>query len=78
MTPADLAHELSSFSLHVVPLSESMALAAARLGTETRALGLSLGDRCCLALAQLHKAARVITADRAWKKLRGFDVAVIR
>ena len=32
---------------------------------QTRSIGLSLGDRLCLALAQRLKA-RVLTADRAW------------
>jgi PIN domain nuclease of toxin-antitoxin system len=78
LRPGELVHELASFALQVVPLSDAMALGAARLRAETRALGLSLGDRCCLALAQSHKGAKLITADRAWKKLKGFDIVAIR
>jgi PIN domain nuclease of toxin-antitoxin system len=36
---------------------------------QTRALGLSLGDRACLALGVALGAA-VYTADRAWKQLK--------
>ena len=36
---------------------------------QTRALGLSLGDRACLALGLASKAP-VYTADRSWKKLK--------
>jgi PIN domain nuclease of toxin-antitoxin system len=39
------------------------------LVAQTRALGLSLGDRACLALGLALKAP-VYTADRAWKKLK--------
>lgn len=42
---------------------------AGDLIAQTRTLGLSLGDRACLALG-LHLKAPVYTADRAWKKLR--------
>jgi ribonuclease VapC len=46
--------------------------------TPTRALGLSLGDRCCLALAQSLAGTQVITADRPWAKLKGFKISLIR
>ena len=36
----------------------------------TRPLGLSLGDRCCLALAERERAM-VLTTDRAWLKWKG-------
>jgi len=36
-----------------------------------------LGDRCCLALAQAH-GAPVVTADRAWDALQGFDIQRVR
>ena len=40
--------------------------------------GLSLGDRACLATAEVHKA-EAVTADRSWSRLRsGVRVAVIR
>jgi len=39
------------------------------LQPQTRSLGLSLGDRACLALAIALKAP-VYTADRAWKNLK--------
>jgi PIN domain nuclease of toxin-antitoxin system len=39
------------------------------LVAQTRALGLSLGDRACLALGLALKAP-VYTADKSWKKLK--------
>jgi PIN domain nuclease of toxin-antitoxin system len=45
---------------------------------ETKSLGLSLGDRACLALAATTHAT-VWTTDRAWKKLKiGVRVDLIR
>ena len=44
----------------------------------TRAMGLSLGDRACLALAIARKSP-VYTADRTWKSLRlGIPIHIIR
>jgi ribonuclease VapC len=44
----------------------------------TRHLGLSLGDRACLALAQ-REGLPVYTADRRWSSLAiGIDVRVVR
>lgn len=73
----DVARELSAFGLDVVPFDEQQAHIATALRPATRALGLSLGDRCCLALSQL-RGARVVTADASWKKLHGFDVIAVR
>lgn len=53
----------------VAPFTEDQARVAGSLVDQTRSLGLSLGDRACLALG-LHLAAPVYTADRAWKKLK--------
>lgn len=56
---------------------QEVAHAAGLLRRSTKSLGLSLGDRAFLALAQTRNAAAV-TADRAWKKQKGIDVLVIR
>ena len=72
-----IQRELASFALEIVPLDESQALVVAGLRVQTRVLGLSLGDRCCLALA-LTRGATAVTADRSWKKLKGFDIELIR
>jgi len=51
---------------------------AGSLITMTKALGLSLGDRCCLALAFQLKAP-VYTTDKSWQTLDlGFPIHVIR
>jgi len=68
---------LAQLDLHIEPLDARVALAAARLRPATRQLGLSLGDRCCLALAQ-ERGVQAVTADRPWKKLKGFDLLMIR
>ncbi len=49
----------------VEPFTESQARLAGELRQKTRAAGLSLGDRACLALA-LTLDAEVYTADQAW------------
>jgi PIN domain nuclease of toxin-antitoxin system len=54
----------------VLSFDEEQARIAGDLVTQTRHLGLSLGDRACLALGiALH--VPVYTAERAWKKVRG-------
>ncbi|MCU0348732.1 MAG: hypothetical protein MUC59_17465 [Saprospiraceae bacterium] len=68
----------AALKIDVHPLSESQADAAARLRPVTRSLGLSLGDRCCLALASELKGASVVTADRAWKAIKGFRFTFVR
>lgn len=73
----EIRRELAAFGLDVVPLDEAQAIAVALLRQPTRALGLSLGDRCCLALARL-RGATAVTAERSWKKVSGVDVALIR
>lgn len=77
LKPNELAVELAAFGLDVVPFDETQANLAAAMRPHTRKLGLSLGDRCCLALAQA-RGARVVTADAAWAKLRGFDIVAVR
>jgi PIN domain nuclease of toxin-antitoxin system len=61
-----------------VAFTAEQAKTAGDLVLQTRSLGLSLGDRACLALGiALH--APVYTADRAWKDLRlGIRIHVIR
>ncbi len=60
------------------PFTEEHAKIAGGLVAQTRALGLSLGDRACLALGLALKAP-VYTADRSWKKLKlGLRINVIR
>jgi ribonuclease VapC len=62
----------------VLPFDEEQARIAGALSIQTRPLGLSLGDRACLALAISLKAP-VYTAERAWKKLKlGVKIHVIR
>jgi PIN domain nuclease of toxin-antitoxin system len=69
---------MAALTLRLVPLDASLALACAGLWAPTRELGLSLGDRACLALAQAL-GQPVLTTDRAWARLRlGMEVRLIR
>ncbi len=57
---------------------EVSALSCARLRPLTRHLGLSLGDRACLGLAQqLNNTA--VTTDKVWGQLKiGISIEVVR
>jgi len=59
---------LRTLGVRVEPLTEADAVTAASLWTSTRAAGLSLGDRCCLALAA-RLDLTTVTADTAWAAL---------
>lgn len=62
----------------IIPFDEQQARIAGDLATGTRLLGLSLGDRACLALGIALKVP-VYTAEKAWKKLRlAMRIHVIR
>jgi PIN domain nuclease of toxin-antitoxin system len=55
-------------AIMVEPFTSADAVEVARLRPTTRDLGLSLGDRACLALAKRFDAP-ALTADAAWSKL---------
>ena len=71
MTPAIVRQALAAVDAEIVPFHEADADAVAKLAPRTRSLGLSLGDRACIALA-LRMGAPALTAERAWSRL---DVA---
>jgi ribonuclease VapC len=52
-----------------VSFNEEQAKLAGSLVSHTRPLGLSLGDRACLALGIALKAP-IYTADKSWKTLK--------
>ncbi len=53
----------------ILPFDEEQAFLSGELITKTKQLGLSLGDRACLALA-LSKHYPVYTANKAWASLQ--------
>jgi PIN domain nuclease of toxin-antitoxin system len=78
MSAADIEEAIESLGLEIIPFDEEQAYRAGLLRSVTRAAGLSLGDRACLALAG-HLDLPVLTADRAWAALPlALDVRVIR
>ncbi|WP_245969221.1 PIN domain-containing protein [Candidatus Rickettsia colombianensi] len=62
----------------ILPFDEEQAFLSGELITKTKQLGLSLGDRTCLALA-LSKNYPVYTADKAWASLQlSCNIVLIR
>ncbi len=73
-----MRQELEGAGLRIMPVTAEHAEAAAGLWSATRAFGLSLGDRLCLALALAHQAT-AYTADRAWTQAKvGVPVVCVR
>lgn len=70
--------ELLGTGVGIEVFTAQQAEMAGRLWIDTRRLGLALGDRACLSLA-LDKSLPILTADRAWMKLRlDLDIQIIR
>jgi PIN domain nuclease of toxin-antitoxin system len=70
--PGPVMARLRRTGITIVEFDERLAVVTASLEPQTRAFGLSLGDRACLALAKSLDLP-AMTADRAWL---GVDVGV--
>ena len=69
---------LDALPITVRPVDVAQARRAGLLRGRTRARGLSLGDRICLALA-IELELPALTADREWAGLDlGIEIVVIR
>ncbi len=59
---------LASLAIETIDFDKTQAETSSQLRSQTRHLGLSLGDRACIALA-MTKGWPVLTADRVWAEL---------
>jgi ribonuclease VapC len=67
--PATDAHaDALALGIDVAPFDADLALDVGVLRPSSRAAGLSLGDRCCLALARRHRAA-ALTTEARWAQI---------
>ena len=74
----DMQSEFEVLGVKIIPFSAQQADLAAQRCQKTKFLGLSLGDRACLALA-IDQKAIALTADKVWTQLQiGIEVQLIR
>ena len=65
---AEIAAMIAELPIEIVPFDKAQAFATGLLRAATRNLGLSLGDRACLALAKSINVV-ALTADKPWLEL---------
>lgn len=77
--PEEAARESADLlGVEVISFDADLAHLAATLRPTTKKLGLSLGDRSCLALG-LSRRSTVVTAEQTWVKLKiGVKIDLIR
>ncbi len=69
---------LDRLGTRVVPFEAADVVPVAQMRSATRAAGLSLGDRACLALAR-RLGVPALTADRQWRDIQvDVEVRLIR
>jgi ribonuclease VapC len=67
--PRPLRALLTAAGVQIISFTQADAELAGALRTVDGGRALSLGDRCCLALALRERSTVVLTADRAWAAL---------
>lgn len=73
-----LRQDLEALGLEIIPFTAEHAERTAQLRAKSQHLGLSLGDRACLALAAALELPAV-TADKIWDELEiGVEVRIAR
>ncbi|MBD2626453.1 PIN domain-containing protein [Trichormus variabilis] len=74
----DIRQILYNLNLEVINFNEEQALKAGMLRPNTKSIGLSFGDRACLALGIILNQP-VLTTDRLWGSINvGVEVRVVR
>ena len=69
---------LSNLNLEVIAFDQEQALKSGMLRPKTKSIGLSFGDRACLALG-ISLNQPVLTTDRLWRNLSlAVEVRVVR
>jgi ribonuclease VapC len=78
LEPKGIVDRLKALGLTVVPFTEDDAMISGDIFPKTQPLGLSLGDRACLALC-MRMGSSALTAEKTWARLKlGFDIRLIR
>lgn len=79
VAPGEMRTTAEEAGIEIRPFSVDTAESAALLWAQTRSLGLSLGDRACLALAR-ELGLVALTADRRWSEvdIEGIRVELLR
>jgi len=74
-----ISKTISSSITEIIPFAEAEAELAGHLINDTKKLGLSLGDRACIATALLY-GLELYTTDQAWSKLnlQGLKLKLVR
>jgi PIN domain nuclease of toxin-antitoxin system len=75
-SPRHVLPMLDFVSLPVIPWDESSAHRSLQFA-HLADLGLSIGDRACITEAMHFSGAKVVTADRSWKKITAISKRVI-
>lgn len=73
---AEIVEVLAIFH-DIRPMTKEQALTAGALRMSTRSLGLSLGDRACLALA-MDLGAVAMTSDSVWSSINAAAIGTAR
>lgn len=77
MPLSDAIAAFHALDLQVLEFDQNQSELTASLRDATRHLGLSLGDRACLALS-IKENATAVTADKTWASLAMCTIEVIR
>lgn len=77
LPPGELPRIVQQLQIDVIDFNTEQAILSAQMRPLTRAAGLSMGDRACLALTKLV-AGIAVTTDQAWQDVRiSADVQVL-
>lgn len=76
-TISEAKKTVDELKLKIIEFDENQSLKVAELRPLTKHLGLSLGDRCCLALA-ITENLTAVTADKNWASVNVCKIEVIR
>lgn len=78
LSEEETRESIDLLNIEVINFDADLAHLAATLRPTTKKLGLSLGDRSCLALG-LARHHTIVTAERLWAKLKiGVNIDLIR